>query len=159
MVSPKESLKQRKLLDSFSENIKFIPEEYAEIVTDTTLSNGFRVHIKTFTDMDKSIVNTIKNNNILFKNYYREIVSEVIVYKNDKLIFNKKIDNRFLSTKGSQYLNNEIVVDELKSITTDKLYLVASQCIPESVHCPFYYIIIDKKGNYELKKIENDART
>lgn len=159
ILSPQESLKQKELLDSFSENIKYIPEDYAEVVTDTILSNGFRVHIKTFTDMEKSIINTFKTNKILIKHYYREIVSEVVVYKNDKQIFNKKIDNLFLSAHGTQFLNNEILVDELKSITTNKLHLIASQCIPQSNNCPSFNIIIDQKGNYEIKKIENDART
>ena len=46
-----EVLKEHKLLDSFSEQIKYIPEKYTEVITDTILSNGFRVKIKYYYDM------------------------------------------------------------------------------------------------------------
>lgn len=153
----KEVLEENGLLESFSENIKYFPEEYAEHTNDTILSNGFRVKIKNYTNMNNSILHAFKADTIQHKHYFREIVSEIIVYKDEKLIFKESIDSNFLSN-SSDYLNNEIVVDEYKSLKTDKLHLIASQCIPKSINCSIYNIIIDEKGNYELKKNE-DVRT
>ncbi|OYX23284.1 MAG: hypothetical protein B7Z06_10425 [Flavobacteriales bacterium 32-35-8] len=44
-MTNEDVLRETDLLESFSEELKYIPEQPTEIVTDTILSNGF--HIKT----------------------------------------------------------------------------------------------------------------
>lgn len=119
MVSPQESLKQKKLLDSFSENIKYIPEEYAEVVTDTTLSNGFMVHIKTYTDMTSGIVidSVVKNDSITSKTIKRDLISEVTVYKDGKEILSKTINKSLFLDEYENHKNT------LKDMTLENVWV------------------------------------
>lgn len=150
--SNQEVLIENKLLNLFSENIKYFPESYAESTTDTILNNGFRVKIKTFTDMENSVLNTFEVDSIKHNHYFREIISEIVVFKNKKQIFKNKIDDTFLSVMLSDYIINEIYIDEQKSLDTNKLHLITSLCIPRSVNCPVYSILIDENGKYEVLK-------
>ena len=70
-------------------------EKYNEIITDTILSNGYRVKIKNFTNMDKLV--ELPKSIVLDKPHdFRQIDSEITVYKDDKLIFKDVISNAFL---------------------------------------------------------------
>ncbi|MCB0425242.1 MAG: hypothetical protein KDD20_08955 [Mangrovimonas sp.] len=103
LLTPQDSLKEKKLLDSFSENIQYFPEKYSEMVTDTTLSNGFRVHIKTQTDMESSVLKAYQLDSITHKNYYRNINAMVNVYKNGQQIFSQLIDKPFFYNQYSNH--------------------------------------------------------
>lgn len=163
--SPEEILVENKLLDSFSEHVKYIPESYAETETDTILSNGFRVKIKSYLDMDSSVLKKYKVATITHLEYHRTLINDIKVYKNDKLIFSQNLTNDFLNTLnnkyalGNEYLSNVAVVDELTTLTTNEVNIIISQCIPRSVNCPDFYLTIDTNGDYNLKEINNNART
>jgi len=63
-----EVLTENNLLESFSENVKYFPESYSEIETDSILNNDSRVVIKLFTDMNSSVVkNDYKRHNSIKK--------------------------------------------------------------------------------------------
>lgn len=94
-LSNTEVLKQHKILDSFSEKIEYIPEQYSEINTDTILSNGFRVKLKAFVDMENSIMKIKNINSLHYKTFYRNRIINLYVEKNDKQIFSKIINNNF----------------------------------------------------------------
>ncbi|HAI18384.1 MAG TPA: hypothetical protein DCM10_10365, partial [Xanthomarina gelatinilytica] len=106
-----EVLIENKLLDSFSENITYVPETYTEVATDTILYNGFHVKLKTYTIMDKHIVNEFKQDSIVYKKYYREFVTDVIVTKNDKEIFNERIDKEFIHKHNNNLQLNKAIIN------------------------------------------------
>lgn len=163
--SSQQVLTENKLIDSFSEHTEYIPEQYAEIETDTILSNGFRVKIKSYTDMKNSVVNIFKVDTITHKEYHRAVVNEIKVYKNDKLIFNQRLSQQFLNSLNTnfsisdRYINNVAVIDELTSLKNNQANIIISKCIPRSVNCPEFRLVIDNIGNYNLIQIENNART
>ena len=133
--TPQEVLIENQLLDSFSENIKYFPKAYTETTTDTILSNGYRVTIKNYSDMKNSVLKTFETDSIKNKHYFRENISEVEVFKDDKQIFKQIINDDFLSLKE-----------------TNTVHLVASLCIPRTANCPIYDITIDEKGMHKIKK-------
>ncbi|TXG35973.1 hypothetical protein [Seonamhaeicola maritimus] len=144
--------------------IKYYPEAYTEIVKDSILSNGFKVKIKTFTNMDKSITKVSKSHTTKFKDHFRKIESDVVVYKNDKLIFKETINNEFLmnhlgtSEDLKNYIGNDIYINEEATLNTNKLVLIASLYKPKNNNCISYNIIIDEHGVCTMNKI-NYART
>lgn len=141
---------------SFSENISYIPENYTEVVTDTILSNGFHIKLKTYTDMEQSVLNEFKQDTINYKEYYREIVSEVSITKNSKEIFNDTIDKQFLyKIKNDLQLDNAIVnlmFDQAASMETNSIVLSAMIQKTDSKKVSFCNIIIDSEGNYKLEE-------
>jgi hypothetical protein len=150
-------LKENKLLDSFSENITYIPETYTEVVTDTILSNGFHIKMKTYSHMEYSVLNEFEQNSITYKEFYREFISEVIITKNSKEIFNKRVDKHFLNNiKNDLQLNNAIVklmVDESSSIENNNIVLSAMIQKIGSKKVTFCDIVIDSEGHFELKEV------
>ena len=150
--TPQEVLIENQLLDSFSENIKYFPKAYTETTTDTILSNGYRVTIKNYSDMKNSVLKTFETDSIKNKHYFRENISEVEVFKDDEQIFKQIINDDFLSLKIADYISNEIYIDELKSLETNTVHLVASLCIPRTANCPIYDITIDEIGMHKIKK-------
>jgi hypothetical protein len=153
-----EVLIENKLLDSFSEKITYIPETYTEFVTDTILSNGFHVKMKTFTTMNKHVLNEFKQDSIIHKEYHREFVSEVIITKHSKEIFNQRIDKQFFhNLKNNLSLKNAIVnviVDEASSIEKNTIILSAMIKHIHNEKIKFCDIIIDSEGKIELKEID-----
>jgi hypothetical protein len=151
-------LKENKLLDSFSESITYIPETYTEIVTDTILSNGFHIKMKTYSNMEHSVLNEFEQNTITHKEFYREFVSEVIITKNSKEIFNKTIDKHFFDKiKNDLQLDNTIIklmVDESSSFKKNSIILSAMFQKIDSKKVRFCDIIIDSEGKFELKEIK-----
>ena len=141
---------------SISENITYIPEGYTEVVTDTMLSNGFRIKMKTYTDMEQSVLNEFKQDTINYKQYYREFVSEVTITKNSKEIFSHLIDKQFLyKLKNDLQLDHAIVklmFDQASSIETNSIVLSALIQKTDSKKVSFCDIIIDSEGNYKLEE-------
>ncbi|TBN00471.1 hypothetical protein EYD45_14490 [Hyunsoonleella flava] len=159
----KKSVKTFKEAQNVSKTIAVFPEQYAEVKTDTILSNGYRVTVKNFTNMDKMVQLT---EGALLDNaqQFRQIDSEITVYKNSKLIFKKVLSNAF-SDKNQQkdmnikqYLNNGISVDEMASLEENKVILITSNVVPKNAHNAFYRISIDAFGHADFKKIKH-ART
>lgn len=159
----KESIKTFRNADSALKNIKVFPETYAEVENDTILSNGYRVKIKNFTNMHKLVELPIATT-FDDTQYFRQIDSEITVYKDNKLIFKDVISNEFSERFNlekidvKQYLNNGISVDELASLEMNKVVLITSNTVPKNSQSTYYKMIIDAHGNSNFKEIEN-ART
>ncbi|MGY0392324.1 hypothetical protein ACW5R3_07205 [Bizionia sp. KMM 8389] len=103
--SPQDILKETKLLDSFSTNTQFIPETYTEVDIDTLLSNGYYIKTKIFSDMNNTVIDSVKTDSITQKTHHREFLCNLIVYKNDKEIVNKTINKSFFT----QYFNDDTI--------------------------------------------------
>ncbi|TYA72001.1 hypothetical protein [Seonamhaeicola marinus] len=148
------------------ELVQYIPEYDIITETDTLLSNGYNIKIKTYTDMSNSVLQSFKTDSESVKLYFREVVSDVTVFKNDKLIFNQRFNNQFFSNNlGSinaqdlDYINNDVYIEELKSLETNKVVLVTSRCVPRTHNCPEYIITIDENGRFNVNEIDRNART
>lgn len=153
-----EVLIENKLLDSFSENISYVPETYTEIVTDTILNSGFHVKLKTFTVMDKHVIHAFKQDTVVYKKYYREFVTDVIVSKNSKEIFNERIDKQFIhKLNNNLHLNNAIInvmVNQSSSVENHGLILSAMIQDIQNETITFCDIFIDLEGNLVLKEVQ-----
>ena len=69
------------------------PKNYLEREVDTTLSNGFRVKIKTYTDMDNNVLFTKIKDTINYQKYYRNFKFEILVEKSGKYLERTKNEN------------------------------------------------------------------
>lgn len=150
---PVDRVAAKELLMSFTENVKYFPEGYTEFTNDTILSNGYTVKIKNYSDMENNVLQTFKRSTTTNKHYFREVITEVEVYKNNKQIFKHVLDDAFLSLSNTDYVLNQVYIDEIKSLNTNTLHLVASACIPRTDNCPVYNIAIDPEGEYLITKI------
>ncbi|WP_282070310.1 hypothetical protein [Olleya namhaensis] len=149
---PRDILIEKNLYQSFAEQTQYFPESYTETITDTILSNGYRVTIKSYTDMTKAVLQSFEEDYITNNNYYREFVSEIEVFKDDRPIFKQVMDDNFLSEKVSDYVSTEIYIDQQKSLETNTVHIIASQCIPRSTNCPTYNLTIEANGDYNITK-------
>lgn len=153
-----EVLIENKLLDSFSENISYVPETYTEVATDTILYNGFHVKLKTYTIMDKHVVNEFKQDSIVYKKYYREFATDVIVTKNDKEIFNERIDKEFIHKHNNNLQLNKaiinVMVNQVSSVKNHGLVLSAMIKDIQNETIKFCDILIDSEGNLVLKEVQ-----
>jgi len=95
-----EVLIEHKLLDSFSERVTYFPETYTEVETDTILSNGYRVNIKLYSDMENAILVEKQQDKIISKTYYRKLIADVEIYSSSTAVFKDTINTDFLVKKG-----------------------------------------------------------
>lgn len=141
---------------------EYIPKEYAEVKTDTLLSNGFSISIKTYTNMKRSVKFQYKVDKALTQiDNFRDWISEVKIKKNDVLIFDKKLDANFFLQEDktikdslSKAINNKVWINEDFPLEKNHVYLVGGFIFPESENVLYYDIKIDSEGNYRIKKIE-----
>ncbi|MFG6687850.1 hypothetical protein ACGK9U_14800 [Mariniflexile sp. HNIBRBA6329] len=160
--SLKESVEKFKDTLGTLEIEEYIPKEYAEVTTDTLLSNGFSISIKTYTDMNRSVKFQYKVDATLTQiDNFRDWISEVKIKKDDVLIFNKKLDANFFleqdkTIKDSLHkaINNKVWVNE-DLLEKNYVYLVGGFIFPKSENVLYYDIKIDDKGNYSIKKMKN----
>ncbi|WP_248722882.1 hypothetical protein [Seonamhaeicola sp. ML3] len=139
----------------------FYPESYREHLKDTVLSNGYSVSIKTIVDMTDSISNTYRaNKTTTVKDVFRKKSSQVIVKKNDKIIFDKIIDFNFYYDNGEipkEHLKNTLCnsVEVNQELSTgDSLYLTTDivSVTPELYTHYFFNLKIDTNGSYTLNR-------
>ncbi len=157
-----EVLKEHRLLDSFSENIRHFPEEYTETITDTLLSNGYKIRIKNFTDMRNSYLDEFEQDSILYKHYYRDSKAKISV-ANDKVVFDKLIDKAFFLNFDSSLTDffieanlDGVWLNEEKTLSNSKITIDVVFCKPESDICEFFNLMIDDKGEYHIVNVTDE---
>ncbi|WP_375239229.1 hypothetical protein [Aurantibacter sp.] len=135
--SPETVLKENKLLDSFSENITYIPEQYSEVITDTILSKGYRINIKSYTDMNSYIEFNLKSSlpkTINSKTRYYNFISELNIYNPENEIeFSQKIDKNYLVK------NNLLNLDKVNSNIFKSLNLIDYPKKPNTLEFELIY--------------------
>ncbi len=82
-------LKEHELLDSFSAQTVYIPDGYAEKVTDTIFANGYQVYTKQYTTDFKDISVIAEQNSIRTKTIYKDFKVDLKVSFKGKLLHNK----------------------------------------------------------------------
>ncbi len=139
----------------------YFPKEYHEVETDTLLSNGFRIKIKNFTDMEHEVLHLSKQDSIIYKHYYRHVISEIDVYKNSSKIFSKTIDKPFLLKHNEalkDYLNtanlSNVWLNENHALSKEKISIYIMFGKPETDDYFLNEMVIDSNGAYAVKQIE-----
>ena len=84
-------LKKNKLLDSFSEQTVYIPDGYAEKVTDTIFANGHHVYIKQYINDLKEITVNSKDKKNPLKTTYKDFKVDVKVTLKNELLYEKTL--------------------------------------------------------------------
>ncbi|WP_336129157.1 hypothetical protein [Mesoflavibacter sp. CH_XMU1422-2] len=153
---PKDILKEKNLLESFSERVSYFPKEYTEVKTDTILSNGYHVNVKTFTDMKSSYLRQFKHDSINYKYHYRDYKAQVVARQN-KIIFNDVIDKQYILKHDktvSYYMETSILksvwVNQEESLNQNKLVLNILFTQPKSNTEKLFELVIDNKGDKKL---------
>jgi len=119
--STQNDLIENKVLDTFTEPIRYYPKEYTEMVTDTILSNGYIITVKMYSDMDSYITVISEVNGIKQQTNYRDFSIDVKVVKNGETIlietFNKQhntVAETFSIDLNSSYLRDSWVAENNK---------------------------------------------
>lgn len=86
-LSNTEVLKEHKLLDSFAEQVEYIPEYYTEVINDTIFSNGYDVKIKMYSDSLRTVTVKSKENRSQ-STIYRDFNADILITKQDNEILN-----------------------------------------------------------------------
>ena len=143
-----EILEEQKLLDSFSESIKYIPASYTEYTKDTIFNSGFNIKVKSYSDMDNDILMEFKSDSINYKHYYREFKAEITVSKNNKILFSETIDKNFLINTDipkKNSLNNKILksywIEDFNEAYKNTPIINLMFCKPTTSECIVYKLI------------------
>ncbi|QLE01053.1 hypothetical protein HX109_05545 [Galbibacter sp. BG1] len=142
-------------LATYDYSSKTIPEGYAKVEIDSTLSNGFKVFTKFVTTTDS--VYKIENDRVghYNKTEYREFQSEVRISFQDELILEKRIDKAMFRNNDDDFWNASFMqsfsIDEESSFGNALAFSVTFYN-PSAEKFLDYHLIIDAKGNYEIQK-------
>lgn len=155
--SNKAILEEHHLLNAFSEQIKFTPTEYTEIITDTLLSNNFKVNIKYFSSEKDSVIKIYKSDEAIITHHYKDFEAKLTVAKNNTTIIDGVINKSLFSKlEASSFWNNAIMqfiwVDYAKT-TNNTVNLNVSFCDPKQNNCKDYTVIIHENGSVNIKEI------
>lgn len=163
-VALKESIEEFKDSIVNIEVIKYFPETYAENVTDSILSKGFRVKIKTYTDMQNSYLNEFEHDSILNKHFYRNYIAEVTISRHQHEIFKKSIDNNFFVKNDKTLVDvfedmtmHGVWIDQSKSIDFENVVINFLFCKPETDSCFYFEMTIDGQGQHQIKEIKENS--
>ncbi len=140
----------------------YIPEAYMEHEVDSTLSNGFRVKIKTYSDMEHSVHFSKIKDTINYQTHYRNFKFDICVEKEGQLIYKETFDKLKVNTTlgyredfsrtSSLYNFNTLAV--LKSISLDEenslkntVNINLMYAIPETDRFAIHNLSIQEDGN------------
>ncbi|WP_100615716.1 DUF4738 domain-containing protein [Confluentibacter citreus] len=156
--SNEDVLREANLLESFSEQLKYIPEQPTEIVTDTILSNGFNIKINYYSNENSHVPKTKKSKNgTVTKTYHKNFEAQFQVQKNNRLIldgivnkelFHENTDNTFWQNAIMQY-----VWVDYSAMTEHSIQLHTSFNIPDTQIYKDFTLTIFDDGNIEIKEI------
>lgn len=164
----KESIEEFKKKINFERHV-YIPETYVEREVDTLLSNGYRVRIKTYSDMFNSVLFSKIKDTINYQTYFRNFKFEINVTKDNKLIYNEnfdklKVNETFkykaeLSSESELYNFDKLAV--LKSIEVNSdpslnniVVINIMYAIPETNRFASHSLMINERGESNSVQIE-----
>ncbi len=152
-----ENLKEHKLYESFTEHVKYIPETYFETTTDTILSNGFQVKIKSYADMNNNYLHEFTKDSINYKNYYRNINNSISIIKNNNEIISKLITKDVLISYNSSFKNDlkdkviqGVWLNQYASSINNKVILNVLFQKPGAKDYKSYIISFNENGSFNI---------
>lgn len=159
-----EKIDNKDLPTSFFEKTEYFPKEYFEIETDTILDNGIRVYVKNYLDENSTVLNKFTSDTISYNHYYRDTASEVVITKDDEIIYEQNFNKDFFIKNDitlKDYFRkanfNGIVLNQDKTTTHNSIFLEVFFCIPDSDISLEYALKINNKGDYSLKEVLEDS--
>ncbi len=152
-------LKANKLFDSFSEQVKYMPEQPTEVFTDTILSTGFQVKIKYYALENDVISKTSTTPNDHNKTvYFKNFEAQFQVSKNNNLLIrdfiNKKMFTKFESHAFWAAAVMQFVWVDYENSTEEFLTLNTSFHIPETKVYKDFSIVVNKFGKIKIRQID-----
>ncbi|MHA7944106.1 hypothetical protein ACJOV8_013600 [Formosa sp. 3Alg 14/1] len=155
---PRQVLADNGMLTSFSERINYLPEHYSETITDTILNSGFKIHMKTYSDMNSNVLNVKTKGNLEVKTFYRDAMADVSVQLNNHTIFNQTISKTFIS-KHIKEVSDGLQPYILKSIWIDDTYVSSKNSVSFNIlfnkpgtttEYKSYLLTITNEGDYKI---------
>lgn len=149
----------------------YVPETYLEHRVDTTLSNGYKVIIKTYSDEENNVLFSKIKDTINYQTFYRNYKFDISITKNGQLIYNESFDKPRVN-KDFNYNFNKYSCSNLRDF--DKLSVLKSiqvnddlslknvvgidiiYAIPESDKYGYHTLFIDEKGKSNI--IQNELK-
>ena len=132
------------LSKSFFESTEYFPKDYTESITDTLLTNGFRVKMLFASDMKDNLLREFKADTIHYKHYYREFNLKKVAHKNDSELLNQFIDKAYLIEQNQEnkaLLKDAIMhyagIDQEASLLKNEAIIDIVYCKPETDDCLF----------------------
>lgn len=147
------------------------PEAYMEHKVDTLLSNGFRVSINVFSDMNKNVVFTEIKDTINYKRHYRNFKFDIAVEKGGEQVYNESfnkddINTLFKYNSATKPNNDDYDFDKLgvlKSIvlndnpsTSEDIKIEVLYTIPNTNRQSLHTLIINDKGLMKVQRIQTN---
>jgi len=150
-------LSENNLLETFSEQIKFVPETKVEIVTDTILSNGFQIKIHYNSIEHRSVLKTEKTKNIsTTKTHYKNFEAKLHILKNgltiNQTVINKSLFNAFKNSSFWETAIMQYVWIDFEASTKNELYLNTAFNIPNTETYKDFVLKIDEHGTILIKE-------
>ena len=158
----KEVLMEANLLESFTEALKFIPEQPTQIVTDTVLSNGFEVKINYQSKEDDFIIKTIKSkNDTITKWHYKNFEAAFLVSKNNRELSQGIINKDLFKTFENSTFWNEAIMQyvwvDYEASTDKSVHIKTSFHIPNSKTYKDFLILVFDDGKIVTKQINTHS--
>ncbi|MFD1613617.1 hypothetical protein [Gelatiniphilus marinus] len=153
-----EVLKENKLFDSFSEEIKYIPEQRTEVLTDTILSSGFQVKIQYYVLDDDYSTKRIKASNEINKIlYFKNFEAQFHISKNNKFVAQNVINKEFFKKHGASAFWEQAIMQfvwiDYENSNENFIVINTSFNIPGTNVYKDFSISIDAFGTLKTKQI------
>lgn len=163
-----ESIEEFKKSASLEVNV-YVPETYLEREVDTLLSNGYRVKIRTYSDMSNSVLFTKIKDTINYQTNYRNFKFDIRIEKEGKLIYNESFDKKKVNTalnykanfnsESDLYNFDKLAVLKSIQVNDDPSYvnmvlIDIMYVIPEVDRVASHTLFIDEKGKSTFVKVE-----
>jgi len=157
-------LTKNNILETFNEQIKFVPETKVEIVTDTILSNGFQIKIHYNSIEQGSVLNTKKTKNIsTTKTHYKNFEAKLHILKDgvtiNQTVINKSLFNTFKNPSFCEAAIMQHVWIDYETSTKHELYLNTAFNIPNTETYKDFVLKIDEHGTIQIKEKNRSANT
>ncbi|WP_411768716.1 hypothetical protein [Winogradskyella sp. A3E31] len=138
-------------------NVTYIPEYYTERITDTILSNGYKVKIKTTTDMLSHIEVETNQDNTINKEIYRQHIVEIELQHEKTGTVRHILDQNMVSNSLDNLVLRAAYINEEASLFEEGIHLNLHFLNPNSKKENIFNMIIDNNGNYKITP--QNART
>ncbi|MDT0558887.1 hypothetical protein RM697_09520 [Ichthyenterobacterium sp. W332] len=152
----KESLEAYKIKTIVTEDT-YVPELYSEVKIDSTLTNGFYVSVKNYTNMHQAYTISKRKNNILTYTHFRSWISDLKVTFNNQDIVNTLIDDDFIDNitntheySSFRYSHLEVLQEKTAS---DSIRLNVYALKPQTKDFLVYELEILSNGTIKLQDI------
>jgi len=149
----------------------YVPETYLEQRVDTTLSNGYKIVIKTYSDEENNVLFSKIKDTVNYQTYYRNYKFDISITKNEQLIYSESFDkprvnedfNYNSPNSSGSYLRDFDKFSVLKSIQVNDdpslknvVGIDIIYAIPESDKYAYHTLFIDEKGKSNI--VQNEVK-